>query len=119
MKYDYVYDSVKSVYEQKFDFKGNDKPITLWLSTENLFLQADRLGNAVFFDKDGKELFKDCAVSDKVRFFSWIYCKKSADGLRVSFAVTKTVDNYPNCDGEHDRWDEIEVERISINYFQQ
>ncbi len=26
------------------------------------------------------------------------------DKLRVCFGQTETVDNYPNCDGEYDRW---------------
>lgn len=25
--------------------------------------------------------------------------------ITISFAIVEWIDNYPNCDGEHDRWD--------------
>ncbi len=27
------------------------------------------------------------------------------DKITLKFPIVKWIDNYPNCDGEHDRWD--------------
>lgn len=116
MKYDYIYDSTTQNYEKKFEFDGENKPeITVFFEKEKVFLRADREGNALFFDMDGKELFKARAVYDD-GYFSWIYCCVSKNTVSVSFTVTKLVDNYPHCDGEYDRWDEIVVKKVPFTY---
>ena len=116
MKYDYVYDSVKDTSEKSFEFEKAGKPeIVVLFLAENILLMANREGNALFLDMDGKELYKDCAEAEDT-FFSRIECKASKNILTVCFVRTKTVDNYPHCDGEYDRWDEIVVKKIPITY---
>ena len=116
MKYDYIYDSTRQIYEEKLEFEGETKPsVTVLFSEEGVVLQADNNGNAIFFDLEGYELYKARAEYEG-KAFRWIYFHVSKNTLSVSFTVTKLVDNYPHCDGEYDRWDEIVVKKIPITY---
>ena len=70
--------------------------------------------NAVFSNTDGTELFKDKASSD--RLFSFIYCTINKGTINVRFPVTETIDHYPDCDGEYDRYSVKIVDNIIITY---
>ncbi len=113
MKYDYVFDSSKSVYESKFEIdRDKSDDITVFFENEDIVLTADIHGNAVFSNTDGTELFKDKANSD--RFFSFIYCTVKDSTINVRFPVTETIDHYPDCDGEYDRYSVKVVDNIII-----
>ena len=117
MKYDYIYDSAVQVYEEKLEFDCETKPsVTVLFSKEGVILQADNNGNSVFFDSEGNELFKARAEYEEKSRFSWICFHSGKNVITVNFTVTKLVDNYPHCDGEYDRWDEIVVKKIPITY---
>lgn len=112
MNYDHIFDSSKSgETEFKINHKNNEM-LTVLFKEENIVLKADVHGNAVFESLDGTQLKKDKAQSD--RLFSKLYCSVKDKTLTVRFPVTKTVDHYPNCDGEYDRYSEIIVDNIYI-----
>lgn len=75
---------------------------------------VSREGEAVFYDADGSEI----ARADKGDG-----CYKEArlnwesGRVSVEFGQVKYIDNYPNCDGEHDRWDEVwkVLRRVTLN----
>ncbi len=113
MNYDHIFDSSERLYEAEFEIGyENDKQITVLFERENIVLTADVHGNAIFMDLDGKEIKKEKAQSD--RLFSKIYCLVKEGAITVRFPITKTVDHYPNCDGEYDRYSEIIVDNIYI-----
>ncbi len=108
MNYDIIFDK-NSPYETEFKF--NDKmELTVYFSNENIALKADKNGNAVFLNADGEEIKREKAESD--RYFSSIYCKSYKSVVSVRFPVFETVDHYPDCDGEYDRYSEIIVDNI-------
>lgn len=113
MIYENIYDSSKSVYEKEFEIDHeNDKSLTVFFEKEGVTLVADAHGNAVFTDEDGNEIKKDKALSD--RLFGSIYCSVKDDAICVRFPVTETVDHYPNCDGEYDRYSVKIVDNIIV-----
>ncbi|MBQ7134121.1 MAG: hypothetical protein IJO20_06455 [Ruminococcus sp.] len=113
MKYDYIYDSSKSVYEKSFEIDSeNKKSLTVFFEKEGIVLTADTFGNAVFEKEDGEKIKEDKAQSD--RLFSSIYCSVKSGEICVRFPVTETVDHYPNCDGEYDRYSVKIVDNIII-----
>lgn len=113
MKYNYVFDSSKSVYESKFEIdRDTNDEITVFFENENIVLSADAHGNAIFCNTDGIEILRDKAQSD--RYFSFIYCTVKDGTISVRFPVTETIDHYPNCDGEHDRYSVKIVHNIII-----
>lgn len=112
MNYDYIFDS-NSVYEKEFDLCGeNDKEITVFFEKENITLTADKNGNAVFCSTDGAEIKREKAQAD--RFFLSIYCSVKDGAINVRFPITETVDHYPDCDGEYDRYSTKILDNIVI-----
>lgn len=71
------------------------------------------LGEAVLYDEDGKEIAK-AAPGDtqycEVRLF-W-----NSGVFSLQFGRVETVDNYPNCDGEYDRWSEQWVKGREVSF---
>lgn len=68
---------------------------------EKYVINVLKNGEAVFYDSDSKEIAhadKTDAKFDEVRFV-W-----EQDVLNIQFGHVETVDYYPNCDGESDRW---------------
>ncbi len=58
-------------------------------------------GEAVFCDREGSELGR----ADKCeRQFEQVRLEWKQGLVSVLFGRMETVDYYPNCDGEHDRW---------------
>lgn len=113
MEYNHIFDSSKNNYEAKFEINyENDAPITVFFENENIVLTADEHGNATFMNSDGIEIKKEKADTD--RLFSKIYCSIKENLITVRFPVTKTIDHYPNCDGEYDRYSEVIVDNILI-----
>ena len=37
--------------------------------------------------------------------YSEVLYKEESDKITLKFPIVEWIDNYPNCDGEHDRWD--------------
>ena len=78
MKYDYIYDSSKMSGEKDYNFKNdyhssNILSSFIYFEKENLYLEVDEVGNAVFFDTNGKEIYRDKAIGE-VRYFFEVYC---------------------------------------------
>ncbi|MBP3692110.1 MAG: hypothetical protein J6I80_02560 [Clostridia bacterium] len=58
-------------------------------------------GEVIFYDANGNVAAK--AKKGKERYAAVRLLWKQ-DLLTVEFGSTQTVDHYPHCDGEHDRW---------------
>ena len=71
-------------------------------------------GEAEFFDSDNQRI----AYAEKTdETYSEARIGWKTDFLTVQFGRMITIDNYPNCDGEYDRWDTVwSVERaVTLN----
>ena len=68
-------------------------------------------GAAAFFDKENNLL----AQADEVAStYPQVKLQRKQGLLTIEFGSIETVDHYPNCDGEHDRWSEKWVARRSV-----
>ncbi len=114
MNYNKIYDSGNccSEVEVKFDCV-NQTPVCVLFEKENIVLCADTFGNAVFSDIEGNELLKGKA-NGKGRNFSKIYVSIKDAEICVRFPIIETIDHYPNCDGEYDRYSERIIDNINI-----
>ena len=120
MKYDFIYDSSKVSGEKDYNFKREhyDSPIfSLYIlfEKENVCLEADADGNAIFSDANGVELYRSKA-DGQGRYFSEFYCEVRDGVISVRFPIQEVVDHYPNCDGEYDRYSYITRDNVIINY---
>ena len=120
MKYDFIYDSSRVSLEKDYDFKREhyDSPIfsrCILFEQEKVYLKADAEGNAVFFDADGAELYRDKA-DGQGRYFSEFYCQVRDGVIHVRFPIQEVVDHYPHCNGEYDRYSYITRDNVRIFY---
>ena len=120
MKYDFIYDSSNSSGEKCCNFRRDDynTPVIhlyVFFDKENVCLDADEEGNAIFSDANGVELYR--AKADVQGYcFSEFYCKVTDGVISVRFPIQEVVDHYPDCDGEYDRYSYITRDNIIINY---
>lgn len=69
-------------------------------------------GGAVVVSRDGGVVFYDAAgavIAEAEKgdtCYEQVHLGWKPDCLTVEFGQVQTVDYYPNCDGEHDRWGE-------------
>ncbi|MBQ8796279.1 MAG: hypothetical protein IJZ54_07645 [Clostridia bacterium] len=114
MNFDYIFDSSSRTCEAEvaFDYE-NLISVKLLFLKENITLTADATGNAIFTDSEGKEILKDKAQGEN-KYFSKVFVSVKDSKICVRFPVTETIDHYPNCDGEYDRYSERIVDNIFI-----
>ena len=120
MKYDFIYDSSLVSGERNYNFKREhcDSPIFslfILFEKENVCVEVDADGNAIFSDVEGTELHRDKA-DGQGRYFSECYCAVRDGVISVRFPIQEVVDHYPNCDGEYDRYSYITRDNVIITY---
>ncbi len=71
-------------------------------------------GEAVFYDAEGRKIARAEGGADSYKKVILIW---KQDTLSLEFGCVVTVDNYPNCDGESDRWSEEWVAQRRITLF--
>ena len=74
---------------------------------EGILLTVTASGELAFYNRDKKLLAAASVPADsggRQRHLN-ICCKVDGDRIFVTFPVYTWYDNYPNCDGESDRWD--------------
>ena len=120
MNYNYTYDSSRMFGELECAIKREryDSPVVPYLvlfSQEGVYLEADADGNAVLYNLDGAELFREKA-NGQGWYFSSFYCSVKNGEISVRFPIQEEIDHYPNCDGEYDRYSYITRENIVIKF---
>ena len=80
---------------------------TILFEKENIVAVVEADGNAKFYDINDN--FITSARAPKVDNGKGKYVEiglSAGDGLvELKFPIYEWIDNYPHCDGEHDRWD--------------
>ncbi len=71
-------------------------------SCKGYTIEISNKGGVCVFDEEGNLLVKSEETQNDFREFRFEW---KQDFLTLRFGHKETVDNYPNCDGESDRWD--------------
>lgn len=84
----------------EFELKVSDEVLRS-TSCEGYVIEASRKGEVTFYDYSNNLLAKTEATQKEYSEFrlSW-----KQNSFCLSFGSLQTVDYYPNCDGESDRW---------------
>ncbi len=118
-KYDKLFDSKKTEGFEKFQLAtGYISSTVIYFEEEKIFAKIEAKGTVEFFDPEdnllqsitlpsqtgGREVYDevDCAVQDSTVI------------LRVP--IVEWIDNYPHCDGEHDRWDRKVIDYHTVSF---
>ncbi len=115
MKYDFIYDTNTSGCEHEYELK-RDGVVTILLEKENLVLEVCSQGDITLCDIDGKSIATKKVEPQKYpdRNFNSVLVKFFDSKVELNMLINKTVDNYPHCDGEYDRWSTIRIENIPV-----
>ncbi len=120
MNYNSIYDSSKISGEKEYSIKREhyDSPILPYyvlFQQENVYLEADADGNAILYNLEGVELFRDKADRQD-RYFSSFYCNVKDNVICIRFPIQEIIDHYPDCDGEYDRYSYITRDNVILKF---
>ena len=80
---------------------------TIHFENENIIAVIQAAGSVEFFDRDDTLIAAGSVSPDDSgrKVYEDVVCQVKDDVLILQFPIYEWIDNYPHCDGEHDRWD--------------
>ena len=109
MTHKLIFDSAKSISGELFDLAcGHISLNEISFLNEKIMVNIEsRTGEIEFFGADSNKLLftKIPTPSSGDEKFSEVMCIVEGDYIKLGFPQYVYKDNYPNCDGEHDRWE--------------
>ena len=116
--FDIVFNSEKDNGKSFQIANGHISQTKILFENEKIIAVVDAKGIATFKDIDNVVL-GTCYItreeSGKAVYES-VMLKAEGDVITISFPVCEWIDNYPNCDGEHDRWDSRIIDYLDIRF---
>lgn len=89
---------------------GHVENTKVLFDNEHIFITVLKEGEITFESVDGALLSKITIGPDtKNKMHENVYCKANNGKIKVWLPIIEYIDNYPNCDGEHDRWSSKEI----------
>lgn len=117
-KFDIVFNSEKDNGKSFQIANGHISQTSILFEIEKIIAVVDAEGIASFRDMDDcclSTCYVDREESGKAVYES-VVLKADGDVITISFPVCEWIDNYPNCDGEHDRWDSRIIDYLDIRF---
>lgn len=109
-KFDIIYNSENG--SKSFQIaSGYISETTVLFENENIYAVIEAKGTVEFFNTDGILLAK-CElppVGDGKGKYQEVCLTVENKLIVLDFPLYKWIDNYPHCDGEHDRWDTVKI----------
>ncbi len=117
IKADIVYNSENGC--QKYQIaSGYISESVVLFEKEAIFVRVFAEGRADFLDLDGNLLAagKVEAQTGGREVYEELVCEVDEKALTLKFPIVKWIDNYPNCDGENDRWDSVIIGYNTLSF---
>ncbi len=112
MQADIVFNTVKDSSQKLYQIaSGHISTTTVFFEEEELYSVIEAKGKVSFYGKNGALLAQDTLppMSGGRELYKEVRFEKKDGKLILSFPDYEWIDNYPNCDGESDRWDTVIV----------
>ncbi len=85
---------------------GHSEDTEIYFPEEKVYATVLNTGSVTFYDENRKELATiEIKPNTKNGMHDNAYCKAEQGKIILWFPIVDYIDNYPNCDGEYDRWD--------------
>ncbi len=107
-KADYTVNSENAPGEKQFQLaSGYISETTILFEKENVVAVIQAKGSVEFFNMQDERLavLEAPAVVNGKEVYEDIRCMVEDHTIILKFPLYQWIDNYPHCDGEHDRWD--------------
>lgn len=97
-------DSENTLYQLA---SGYISQTTILFEKEHVVAVIDAKGSVEFYNTDDVLIASGSVpVKDSGKgLYMDVTCRSENDRIELRFPIYEWIDNYPNCDGEHDRWD--------------
>lgn len=105
-KIDIVFNSEKG--KSSFQIaSGYISVTTVLFEKEDIVAVIDAKGAVEFYNINDELLAAGevSAVESGRQVYEEVCCEADENAIIIRFPIVKWIDNYPHCDGEHDRWD--------------
>lgn len=90
----------------------------VFFKEEQLLAKIDGNGETQLCAPDGSVLDtqKPVGPDGEGRLLEKAFCQVKGNEIILEFPVYKYIDHYPHCDGEHDRWSQIQVDTWTLHF---
>lgn len=106
-KFDIIVNREK-LYSGLYDLvSGENSETAVLFEQENVVAVIERNGTVKFYNTAGEPIAAGKAPVEKsgMDAYEKVGCWVKENRIELRFPNYKWIDNYPNCDGESDRWD--------------
>ena len=106
-KTDIVFNSEKDKKRNYQIASGYITETVVLFEKESIYAVINANGQVEFFDLNDKLIKSEKvpSVDDGKMVYDEISLNVENNQIIIGFPVCEWIDNYPHCDGEHDRWD--------------
>ncbi|MBE6824617.1 MAG: hypothetical protein E7513_04660 [Ruminococcaceae bacterium] len=107
-KIDIVFNSEKDNENKCFQIaSGYISQTTVLFEKEDIVAVVYAKGRVEFYNMNDELLTigEVPVVENGKEVYEEICCKVDENAVGLRFPIVEWIDNYPHCDGEHDRWD--------------
>ncbi len=120
MMHKVIFDSVKAPEGEVIGLACGYESLTeILFINEKIAVQIEaKTGEVDFYDLESNKLLstKVATPSSGDEKFSEVKCSIECEQITLGFPQYDYVDNYPHCDGEHDRWTKIITDYRFLRY---
>lgn len=107
MEYDKLYSSDTKGWKEFQLASGHISTTVVFFEEAKILAKVEAKGKVTLLNEAGQVLEEKevGAQAGGREVYETLRCCAEDGALRLQFPVVEWIDNYPNCDGEHDRWD--------------
>ncbi len=119
--YDIIFNSEDDIGYKSFQLAtGYISSTKILFEKEKIVAKIEAKGHIDFFDFEDILLasFEIPAQTGGKETYNEVMCGAEENTVILKFPIVEWIDNYPNCDGEHDRWDTVTIgyNTLKFNY---
>jgi len=117
-KFDIIFNSEKENNKGFQIASGYISTTKILFEKENIFALIEAKGVVKLFDLSENLLFeaKLPAVEGGKEVYEEVVCEAKENLIILKFPTYEWVDNYPHCDGEHDRWSTRKIGEETVKF---
>lgn len=118
-KIDITFNSEKDSNKGYFQIaNGYISQTVVLFERESIVAVINAKGCVEFYNMDCKLLatYKLPSIESGKQVYEEVALESQGDLLILKFPIYEWIDNYPNCDGEHDRWDTRVIGHNSVTF---
>lgn len=115
----WIYTSSPAAADKKFQLASG------YISTTRIFFENE--GIVAVIQAEGKVEFLTAqevslamadipAQTGGRQVYEDVHCRVSDGRIVLDFPIYRWIDNYPHCDGEHDRWDTVQIGSYTVRF---